>query len=313
MVFASPQASGTSDHFYRNSLMPPMKYLAALTASISVTLAMVCGLFADASYWLIAASIAFAFATQALLLQIFMNRLWSMQSSIDGISGSIVRNLPSELHAMQIILRRFPECSIPTTSWSMRFSNLLTILDLLDTHQPELVVEFGSGMSTLLVAAWMKENSHGKVVSFDHDRNWANVTRRHLIRESLAGYSEVIDAPLTNVASLGQEGEWYDISNHVESISQVDLLIVDGPPAGASEKRLSRLPALDKLYRTLSSSCIVVLDDANRLGEKEVVLRWTEAFSEFSAMTLQSETGLAVLTRTAHLSQQDSRCETIVH
>jgi predicted O-methyltransferase YrrM len=292
-------------------MQPSLKHFAAVTAFLAICFVIAGGVIVEARYWLISASVAFAFATQVIMLRVLINRHWTTQHSIEGISGSIVQNLPSELHAMHVILNRFPECSIPTTSWSMRFSNLLSILDLLDTHQPELVVEFGSGISTLMIAAWMKENACGKIISFDHDRNWSAITRRHLVREGLADYSEVIDAPLKRVESLGHEGDWYDITCHLDKLPRVDMLIVDGPPAGVSDKWLSRLPALDKLHGSFASSCVVVLDDALRPGETEVVRRWTEAFSEFTANTLHSATGLAVLTRTPQVSSRNTQLETV--
>lgn len=273
--------------------------LAACLSALALLLAIAGGLFTELRYWLVLAAVICSFSSTLPLVRMLVGRLWAIQLSLNSVPIQIAQHLPSELHAMEVLLERFPQCSIPTSSWSMRFANLLTILDLLDTHRPELVVEFGSGISTLLVAAWMKKAGRGTIVSFDHDEQWACITRRHLVRQDLKGHATVVDAPLARTASFGLTSDWYDLGSQLEHLSEIDLVIVDGPPAGISDKRLSRLPALDKLQLKLAPSCCVVLDDALRPGELEVVNRWVAAFPKFSARMLNSDTGMAILTRSS--------------
>jgi hypothetical protein len=54
----------------------------------------------------------------------------------------------------------------------------------------------------------------------------------------------------------------------------IDLLLVDGPPAYAAGHALARYPALPVLGDRLASGATVVLDDAERPGEQEVLRRW---------------------------------------
>lgn len=274
--------------------MLSIKTIAASLGSLAVALAIGGGLAPAAQYWLCLGAALFAFMSLAVL---FAGHLWTIQQSLARLPNDIARTLPAELHAMQVILRRFPECSIPTSEWSMRFSNLLALLDVLDRRKPEFVVELGSGISTLLVAAWMREHSRGKVVSFDHDPEWADVTRRYLWQEGLADFANVVNAPLISVRSLGVTCDWYGVSAQLSKVASVDLLIVDGPPAGTEDKCLARLPALEQLHAKLSPSCAIVLDDALRPGEQEVVALWMKQFSEFDLRTIRSSTGMAILSR----------------
>ncbi len=50
--------------------------------------------------------------------------------------------------------------------------------------------------------------------------------------------------------------------------------MVDGPPAYAAGHGLARYPALPVLYDWLAPDATLVLDDAERPGEQEVLRRW---------------------------------------
>lgn len=277
-----------------------------LSACISLLIG---GLIPSAQYWGMAlATCIITFAVFATL-KALSDKILAVQANVAELPIAVSRTLPSELHAMQVILRRFPECSIPTSIWSMRFTNLLTLLDTLDEQRPKVVVEFGSGISTLLVAAWMRENSQGWLISFDHDPSWAEITRRFLQQEGLASYARVVDAPLTTVHVPSGTFEWYHISSTSSELKDIDLLIVDGPPAGVRGKWLSRLPALEYLHPKLSPACTVLLDDALRPGETAVVDRWKNQFPEFEALTIHTTTGIAILSRGRSVATDDGKPE----
>jgi predicted O-methyltransferase YrrM len=249
-------------------------------------------------YWLVLIASGLALGAVLMSLRLVAERLNLVQRSVEAVPSQITISLPSELHAMEVILRRFPECSIPTTSWSMRFSNLLAILDLLDAHRPRLVVEFGSGISTLLIAAWMRESHQGRIVSFDHDADWAAITRRYLHNHELGDFAEVVHAPLRSSSDEQSVSAWYDLDRHqIAELEDIDMVVVDGPPAGIVEKRLARMPALGRLYDRLAPSCVVILDDAKRTGESQIVNEWTTRYSEFIPVVLDTSTGVAILRR----------------
>lgn len=280
------------------SKMLGTKSIAASLVLAAVSLAIAGGLVPAATYWVCLSAVVIAFAALVILLRSVADRLSAVQQSLEALPRQLARTLPGELHAMEIILRRFPECAIPTSSWSMRFANLHAILDILDTEQPAVVVEFGSGISTLLVAAWMGERRFGKLISFDHDPDWAAITRRHLARENLSEYGVVIDAPLGTTTDCDASGtKWYDLGDHLDTVEGIGLVIVDGPPGFTPKNRLSRLPALGRLHAQLASNCTVALDDALRPGEVEIIGRWKADFPEFRSVTVHTSTGLAILRR----------------
>jgi hypothetical protein len=72
--------------------------------------------------------------------------------------------------------------------------------------------------------------------------------------------------------------------------------VVDGPPAYEKETSRSREPALQQLRPYLKEGAVVVLDDANREGEREVLSAWIESFPEFSVSVSSAGKGIAILT-----------------
>lgn len=201
-------------------------------------------------------------------------------------------------HAAVLIGSRYPGLSMPVTSFSMEPVNLLSLLNLLDSHMPETVVELGSGYSTLVVAAWMREQGTGKVVSFDHDRDWAEITRFYLQKHGLRRFAYVHCAGLSRQACLGHELNWYTIAEEaLTALPTVDLLVVDGPPAGEPGAHLSRLPAMICFYDRLAEDAVIFLDDGNRAGEIEVVKIWSERYSDFIARNFHSLSGYWLLRR----------------
>jgi hypothetical protein len=71
-------------------------------------------------------------------------------------------------------LLKFPEY-FPTTSSSLRFHTLATILNDIIINKRESIIEFGAGISTLAIANLFKKNSlNYSLVSVEDDLNWFN-------------------------------------------------------------------------------------------------------------------------------------------
>ena len=244
--------------------------------------------------WLVVAAVC-AFLAVLAGLRVLSQRLWLLSAELRSASGAASRSLASELHSMQVILNRFPQCSLPTTGYSMTFGNLHALMDLLDELEPDTVVEFGSGMSTILVAAWMKRRGRGMLRSFDHDAAWSGRTSRHLERHGLDGHSRVTCVALAPVSVQGHHVNWYDLPADAAGIRNIELVIVDGPPS--HEQSMARLPALFALESQLAANCCIVLDDALRPEERAVTAIWRAHLPEAEVYMIPGPTGLAVFRR----------------
>ncbi|MFN3287105.1 MAG: class I SAM-dependent methyltransferase, partial [Sphingomonadaceae bacterium] len=118
-----------------------------------------------------------------------------------------------------------------TDGWAGTPGLLITLVDEVEVRRPRLVVEFGSGLSTLVLArALALHVPEARLLSFDHDAGFAAMTRRRLAALGLS--AEVRHAPLADASALGVAGQWYD---HGPLPDGIDLLLIDGPPAWLKE------------------------------------------------------------------------------
>ncbi len=201
-----------------------------------------------------------------------------------------------DVNAVLAVRERFPGLQIPTSTWSMTFPNLLLLINVLDTYRPRNVVEFGSGISTLCVASWLKEAGRGNLLSVDHDPEWAEITTRHLGKRGCDAIANVIVTPLNEQSYFGKKVNWYDLESHLSSIGDdVDLVIVDGPPNGSKGAGYARIPAIEALAGKLAPDAIIVLDDAAREGETKIFEAWEERYGILQATRVNTGTGFAVI------------------
>jgi predicted O-methyltransferase YrrM len=174
---------------------------------------------------------------------------------------------------IQLAPRVGAQALLPSSgSYALDVRSLAHLVDLVSAKRPALVVELGSGTSTVylgyLLAQW-----GGRLVSFDHDEYYAARTRAEVARHGLEGHVEVRLAPLAEQSIGGSDALWYDLTAF-EGLDAVDVLLVDGPPGHVAPK--VRQHALPALIERLSPGALVLLDDAPRPDEEEIARTWRE-------------------------------------
>lgn len=193
-----------------------------------------------------------------------------------------------EAHGLQSWLRP----RVPITGfggWAMCLDALAAVVSLLAERSPELVVELGSGVSTVVLGCALRKLGRGRLVSFEHEPPYFDATSRSIALHRLGDVVSVCHAPLVP----GVHGvSWYDPDRVRSRIGgPIDVLLVDGPPGPIHPD--VRAPALPVLHDRLSESAIILLDDAFRAAEQRVLERWTSEFGlEFAIQ--RTEKGLAV-------------------
>jgi len=186
----------------------------------------------------------------------------------------LLRAQNNEVEAMvQLFQWLTPRAPMPPSGgFALNPTDLLDLLHLVRLRKPRLVVELGSGTSSVWLG-YALEQYGGKLVSFDHDGDYARQTRSMLAAHGLNAVAEVRDAPLRELTVDGSTYQWYDV-DQLRDLIGINLLVVDGPPAATGPD--ARYPALQVLEAKLSPTATVVLDDANRPDEQDAVRRWTE-------------------------------------
>ena len=180
----------------------------------------------------------------------------------------------------------------PMRVWpiSPDFANI--VISLIGEHRPGLVLEMGSGVSTLVAAYSLQEIKEGVVVSLEHDERFAAISAANVAKHGLQNIATITYAPLKEVTIQGKSWLWYDVKQ-LEKLAPIDMLIIDGPPMAT--QRLARYPALPLLFHRLSDDAVILLDDAGRKDEKEIVKRWLREFDGFCLEKIDTEKGAAVL------------------
>lgn len=183
----------------------------------------------------------------------------------------------------------------PSRGWAASPDILLYLTSLVLERRPRLVVELGSGLSTVWLSyALERAAGGGRSISLDHDARFATRTRELLVAHGLDGITEVRHAPLVDVELAGEVWRWYDLAS-IADIAGCELLFVDGPPA-ATQKH-ARYPAVPLLAGKLARHATVVVDDCTRQDEEEIVTGWCRQSPEWRVEMLDHEKGTAVLTR----------------
>ena len=154
--------------------------------------------------------------------------------------------------------------------WSATPELLAHIYHHIVTTKPKVVLDIGSGMSTLICGLAVEKSPETRVISWEHLPEYAEQTMALLKKFGVEEHVDLQVRPLEPVDVEGVTYLWY--SGPYIFNEKIDLLIVDGPPGSTGER--ARLPALPVLFLHLSPNAAVILDDADRQDEHAVLRAW---------------------------------------
>lgn len=166
--------------------------------------------------------------------------------------------------------------SFPHQGFGITGEEAAFLFHMIRRQRPRLILELGSGSSTVLFAAALRANANGgRLISIEHDSEHAKRTIELLEQAQLAHHVEVVLAPLIDVELGGRTFQWYDLGPLLRTLEgRIDLLFIDGPPGKVQS--LSRYPALPMLAPHLAPGAVVVVDDGAREDEARMVELWRE-------------------------------------
>lgn len=181
----------------------------------------------------------------------------------------------------------------PMRLWAASPDFVIIGVSLIQEHSPHLVLEIGSGVSTVVSAYALREQGSGQVISLEHDATFAAVTAANLRSHQLESTAQVRYAPLKPVTLGDTTYAWYDTNALNALPGTIDLLVVDGPPSGTGS--MARYPALPVLYEYLSPGALILVDDFLRDDEYAMVNRWIDDYKLSMIRTYANEKGAVVL------------------
>ncbi len=182
--------------------------------------------------------------------------------------------------------------------WAATAGTIRALIDeILRNDEHPTVLECGSGTSTVWIASALRARGGGRVISLEHDEQFARQTVAELQRHGLEDYADVRTAPLEPLPT-DAERVWYSTAA-LADLPMINVLFVDGPPGDAQVS--VRETAYPILAERLVNGALVVLDDTNRPDEQAIVTSWTSSTLSSRELRLESRLARATLMR-VHLT-----------
>ncbi|HEY9552767.1 class I SAM-dependent methyltransferase [Allosphingosinicella sp.] len=166
-------------------------------------------------------------------------------------------------------------------SWKADVGLLHLVADHILATKPKVVVEFGAGASTLIVARAMQIAGGGTHIAFDQHAEFVEATGAWLADHGLS--ADLRAVPLVS-APGGWSGLWYD---HEPLPDAIDFMLIDGPPWTIHPFTRG---AAATLFGRITRGGTVMLDDGARPGERVIARRWRKLWPDFDFELVKSGT-----------------------
>ena len=218
-----------------------------------------------------------------------------MDLSLDSLRATFL-NTPMPLHTCMLLrhlygeMKKHPDTIFPATfvnvegdgsevddpgvaallagmtigKWSMSADSLSHLVELLRREQPSSVLEFGGGISTLVVAHVMRE-IHGDVdrplvFSIDQMEEAIEETKTNLDKHGLGKYVAHLHAPVGRVFLEGMKTSCYQVNEddwrQLLGDARPECVIIDGPHGGFG----ARFATLPMAFPHLAENAVLVMD-----------------------------------------------------
>ncbi len=173
---------------------------------------------------------------------------------------------------------------LPMRGWAISPDAMAWVLADLQERESPTVVEFGSGQSTIVLAAVLKSRQ-GRLVSVEHDPSHSDVIQRQAKACGLSDVIHFVHSPLVET-EIGCRS--YDTASIPGG--PFDVALVDGPPI--SNGKLTRLIPLRWAAARLTERGVIFLDDTFRESEKECLRLFKSEYPDFKHTERAAEKGL---------------------
>lgn len=211
-----------------------------------------------------------------------------LETAVKNNSANAVRQLQSFIGMQEYFATGvLPAFNSEAHNWPISADFALCLMRQLVLKPYDLVIEFGSGMSTVIVAkslALMAERNGARqtqFVSFEHLDSYYQQTLDYVQQAGLEKAVQLILAPIEDwQAADGQVYPYYSCQSTLAKLAKQRqanrkriLVIVDGPPAATGPQ--ARYPAGPLLMEHFPNAHIdILMDDYIREDEKQVVQHW---------------------------------------
>jgi predicted O-methyltransferase YrrM len=226
------------------------------------------------------------------------------KNAIDALERIVSRQLTAadrnarqhyaQLEALGDLRHLFaPRAPMPAgRGWAASPDVIHTLVELIWARRPRLVVECGSGASSVWLGYALEKVGEGALVALEHDERFAASARDLIRAHGLDGVVDVRLAPLRPWSAGEKPVPWYD-TTVLDDLDGIGMVFVDGPPGSLGP--LARYPALPVLLPLCTSHAAFVLDDTARTDEQAISNRWMAENPDLERVIYSFDKGAHVL------------------
>jgi tetratricopeptide (TPR) repeat protein len=161
------------------------------------------------------------------------------------------------------------------------------LVEIIEANNYDLIIEFGSGTSTVLMARVLDNMSkqgrpRAVQITFEHLEKYHQKTLAQLKDQQLDALVKLVLAPLASYTEpdSGDTYPYYDCQSALSELTAQGgndfkriLAVVDGPPAATGKH--ARYPAVPVILEHFPNTRLdILLDDYIRQDEKEIEAKW---------------------------------------
>jgi hypothetical protein len=180
-------------------------------------------------------------------------------------------------HALIQIRPLMGELPLDLSGWAADAILVHNAVRIIVDIRPRLILECGSGKSTIILGRCLRAMGQGQLISLDHDPTYAQRTRELLQLHGLEEFVTIVTAPLVHSRSSTTDYLWYGPEYEPLITRPIEVLLVDGPPGPSAP--LARYPAVPLLQSRLAPECWILLDDGDRPDERAIARTWSTELS----------------------------------
>ncbi len=187
---------------------------------------------------------------------------------------------------------------MPRRGWGIGYETAAALSAVFGEVNPALVLEFGSGTSTVVFAALAQTTGTCRVVSLDESEDFAERTRARLARHGLQRCAEVLVAPVVWRRLDGWEGFNYappaaQIEDALAGV-RADLVFIDGPATWFKRRGDCRFGTLLAARAWAADPAVFVADDVSRRRDLAIFRRWATLPGVTPLGVIRADHGLGI-------------------
>lgn len=220
-------------------------------------------------------------------------KAWKIQAMVFEMQEDLPKQIDNAVTQVDRLMALYTELNLTaglpaTRGWAVSPDMLLHLVDHVKQNDVDVVVECGSGVSTIALAHELRKKGKGHIYSLEHETEFGDQTRQTLEKHGLSEWVTIVDAPLTPQEIDGETKNWYKPEVLPDDL-KIDLIFVDGPPEYQSE--MARYPAGPKLFTKLNPGGAAFIDDARTEQSQKNIAAWKERLPDLTTREVYCEKG----------------------